>query len=163
MEQEPVTKRKKWALPEELSDDVALFLSRFTFIGGLTLVALWLGKGQIAFVMFSIALMYLGRRSGWWLSKVSLYGDPMPVVLVECFIWGGLVAYLIHALIVWHHPHWILKWVFGFGVGSYVSRPNYGLIMESSIPEHAMPRHTLISSLPFLIFIIVSVGLSFLR
>jgi hypothetical protein len=163
MEQEPVTKRKKWELPEELPHEVALFLSRATFVGGLTLVALWVGKGQIAFFLFSIVFLYVGRRSGWWLSRASLYGDPLPVIFVECVIWGGLVAYLTHALIVWHHPHWILQWVFGFGVGAYVSSPNYGLIAQGSIPDHAMPRHTLITSLPFLIFIIASVGLSLLR
>ena len=72
MEPETVTKRKKRILPEELSDEVALFLSRLTFVGGLTLIALWLGKDQIAFVLFSIVLLYLGRRFGWWLSKASL-------------------------------------------------------------------------------------------
>jgi len=150
-------------LPQELPDNVALFLSRAMFVGGLAVVALLVGRGQIAFVLFSVAFIYLGRRSGWWLSRASLYGDPLPVILVELLIWGGLVAYLIHALIVWHHPHWTLRWVFGFGAGSYVSSPNYGLVMESSIPEHAVPRHTLISSLPFLVFIIASVALSFLR
>ena len=142
---------------------VALFLSRLIFVGGLTLVALWVGKGQIAFVLFSIVVLYLGRRFGWWLSKASLYGDPLPVILVECVIWGCLAAYLTHALIIWHRPHWILKWVFGFGVGSYVSSPNFGLVMESSIPDYAYPRHFTITNLPFLAFIIVSVGLSFLR
>jgi hypothetical protein len=162
MEPEPVTKRKKWTLPEELSDNVALFLSRLTFVVGLTLIGLWLGKGKIAFVLFSIVLLYLGRRFGWWLSKASLYGDALSIILVECVIWGCLVAGLTHTLIVWHHPHWILKWVFGFGVGLYISIPNYGLIRETSITEHTMLRHRLISSLPFLVFIVVSLGLSFL-
>jgi len=90
MQQEPVTKQKKWALPEELPDAVALFLSRAMLVGGLVLVALLLGKGQIAFVLFSIAFLYLGRRTGWWLSKASLYGDPLPMILVELLIWGWL-------------------------------------------------------------------------
>jgi len=147
----------------EISHKSAYFVATVLLSGTLVLLALLLGKGQIAFVLFSIVFMYLGRRLGWWLSKASLYGDPLPVILVECFIWGGLVAYVIHALIVWHHPYWILKWVFGFGVGSYVSSPDYGLISESTVPEQAMPRHTLISSLPFVVFIIGSVGLAFLR
>jgi hypothetical protein len=163
MEPGPVTKRKKWALPEELSDEVALFLSRLTFVGGLTLIALYLGKGQIAFVLFSIVLLYLGRRFGWWLSKASLYGDALLVILVECVIWGCLVAGLTHTLIVWHHPHWILRWVFGFGIGLYVSVPNFGLIREDIVPEHAMSRHTMISQLPIWVFIVASVGLAFLR
>jgi hypothetical protein len=163
MEEEPVTKRKKWGLPEELSDEVALFLSRMIFVGGFTLIALWLGKGQTAFVLFSIVLLYLGRRFGWWLSKASLYGDALPVILVECVIWGFLVAGLTHALIVWHHPHWILRWVFGFGVGSYVSIPNLGMIRQDTVPEHATSRHTMISLLPIWVFIAASVGLAFLR
>ena len=144
-------------LPTELSDNVALFLSRLFFAGCFTLIALWIGKGQIAFVLFSIVFMYFGRRLGWWLSKASLYGDPLPVILVECVVWGGLVAYAIHSLIAWHQPHWILKWVFGFGVGSYISSPNFGLVMESSIPDHAYPRHFTITNFPFLAFIICSI------
>jgi hypothetical protein len=163
MDSERITKRKKWGLPEELSDGVALLLSRLMFVGGLTLVALWVGRGQIAFVLFSIAFMYLGRRFGWWLSRASLYGDPMPVIVVECFIWAGLVAYVTHVLIIWHRPHWILRWVFGFGAGSYVSVPNFGLIRTDSMPDHAMSRHELISILPIWVFLAASVGFSFLR
>ena len=73
-------------LPQELPDNVALFLSRAMFVGGLTLVALLVGRGQIAFVLLSMAFMYVGRRSGWWLSRASLYGDPLPVILVELLI-----------------------------------------------------------------------------
>lgn len=131
--------------------------------GGLVALALWLGKGQIAFVLFSLVLLYLGRKLGWWLSKASLYDDPLPVVLIECVIWGGLVAYLMHDLIIWHRPHWILRWVFGFGVGSYVSVPSFGLIRDDTIPEHARSRHEMVSMLPMWVFILASVGLAFLR
>jgi len=140
----------------EISYKFAHFLASILINGSLILFALWLGKGQIAFLLFSAVFMYFGRKLGWLLSKASLYTAPLPVVLVECIIWGGLVAYLIHALITWQQPHWILKWVFGFGAGSYVSSPNIGLLAESSIPDHAYARHFTITNLPFLAFILCS-------
>jgi len=72
----------------ELSHKSAFFLVTVLMSGGLVALALWLGKGQIAFVLFSLVLLYLGRKLGWWLSKASLYDDPLPVVLIECVIWG---------------------------------------------------------------------------
>lgn len=123
----------------------------------IALFALWLGKGQIAFVLFSIVFTVFGRQLGWWLSKASLYLDPLPVILAECVIWGGLVAYVIHVLIAWHHPNWILKWIFGFYAGSYVASPNFGLFRRSSIPDSEYLRHFTIDHLPLLIFILCSI------
>lgn len=96
------------------------------------------------------------------LSRTILYQSPLPVAIVGSIIWGGFVAYLIHLLIAWQHPHWILKWIFGFALGSYVSIPNYGLLQESSIPDHAMLQHSLISNLPYLTFIISSILFAYL-
>ena len=71
------------------------------------------------------------------------------------------MAYWIHALIVWLHPHWILKVFFGFALGAYVTIPNFGLVMESTIPDHAISRHELISHLPMWIYILASVGFAY--
>ncbi len=154
---------RKRGLPDELPTSVANFLAMLLVTGVFVLVAFLIGKGQIAFVLFSIVLLYCGRRMGWWLSKNSLYTWPLPVVLLQCVFWGSLVAYIVHLLILWHRPHWILQIIFGFALGAYVSRPNYGLLMEGTIPDHALPRHTLISGLPLLVFIGASIGLWFLR
>lgn len=91
------------------------------------------------------------------LSRAILYSAPLAMVTVACVIWGALMAFLIHLLITWQHPHWIPKWIFGFALGAYVSIPNYGLLIESSVPDHAMFRHVMVSNLPYLIFIICSV------
>ena len=144
-------------MKQEVSFNFAPFFASLIINGCIAVLALSIGKGQIAFVLFSIVFMYFGRRLGWWLSKVSLYWHPLPVILVECAIWGGLIAFVVHALITWHQPYWILKWIFGFGTGSYVSIPNYGLVMESSIPDRAYPRHFTISNLPFAVFVICSI------
>lgn len=111
----------------------------------------------MVFVIVTLICSQLGRRLGWVLSKRFLYfATPFPVI-VASIIWGSLVALLMHGLIVWLHPHWILKWIFGFAQGAYVSIPNFGLLAESTIPEHAMLRHEFISNVPLLIFIIASV------
>jgi hypothetical protein len=115
------------------------------------------------FTLAALVFMYVGRKLGWALSKRLLYTAGTGLVVVATIIWCALVALVIHGLIIEERPHWVLKIIFGFGLGAYVAVPNFGLIMESSIPEHAVPRHTLISTLPLWIFIAASVGLAFLR
>jgi hypothetical protein len=116
----------------------------------------------MAFTFLAIVGMYVGRKLGWFLSRAVLYSASMAVVVISCIVWGSLVAYGIHSLIVWQHPHWILKTIFGFALGAYVSIPNYGLVVESTIPDHAIRRHELISLLPLWIFILASIGFAFL-
>src|SRR5260221_34753 len=116
----------------------------------------------MAFVIIALVGMYPGRRFGWLLSRAVLYSASSAVVIAACIIWGALVAYLIHLLIGWQHPHWILKAIFGFALGCYVAIPNYGLLDESTIPPEAMKTHELISLLPFWIFIFSSVGFAYL-
>ena len=116
----------------------------------------------VAFIFIALFGMYPGRRLGWALCRSLLYSAPLIVVAVTCIVWGALIAYLIHLLIAWQHPHWISKWIFGFALGAYVSVPNYGLLIESSVPEHAATRHFVISNFPYLIFIICSVVFAYL-
>ena len=116
----------------------------------------------MAFVFIALVGMYLGRRLGWMLSRTLLYSAPPAVVVVACLIWGALVAYLIHLLVGWQHPHWSLKIIFGFALGTYVSIPNYGLAAESTIPPEAIKRHKLISLLPMCVFLLSSVGFAYL-
>jgi hypothetical protein len=116
----------------------------------------------MVFVIVTVVCSYFGRRLGWALSRHFLCFAPVISVIVASIIWGGLVALLMHGLIVWQHPHWILKWIFGFAQGAYVSVPNFGLIAESTIPEHAMPKHELISIVPLVAFIISSVLFAYL-
>jgi len=115
------------------------------------------------FVLTAILAMYVGRKLGWALSKGVLYTAATGVAVVVGIVWGALVALGIHGLIVWQHPNWVLKIIFGFGLGAYVSIPNFGLVSEDTIPGHAMPRHTLIWNVPLLTYIVASVGLAFLR
>jgi len=150
------------AMNQEINRSYTHVLVGLVFNGCFVSLALWLGKGQISFVLFSIVLMYYGRRLGWLLSRAFLYSSPSTFVVFLCVIWGALVAYLIHLLIGWQQPHWILKWIFGFALGAYVSMPNYGLVAESTIPEHAFKRHELISLLPLSIYILSSVGCAYL-
>jgi hypothetical protein len=108
--------------------------------------------------------MYVGRKLGWALSKRVLYrAKHAGLAIIVCILWGALVALIIHGLIIEEHPQLVLKIIFGFGLGAYVSAPNFALLQEDSIPEHAMPRHELISLLPIWVFILASVGLGFLH
>jgi hypothetical protein len=116
----------------------------------------------MAFVLIAILGMYVGRRLGWVLSRALLYSSPSALAILLCVIWGVLIAFLIHLHIGWLHPHWILKSIFGFAFGAYVSMPNFGLVDESTIPPHAIKRHELVSLLPLGIYILSSVSFAFL-
>jgi len=105
------------------------------------------------FFLIMVCVLYVGRKLGWSLSKNVLYSAPIVVVFSLCLVWGASLAFGIHSLIRWLSPNIILKIIMGFGVGAYVSMPNYGLFDGSTIPENEMPRHLLISNLPFGAFI----------
>jgi hypothetical protein len=145
-----------------LSHSAAHLISAVTLTVLLVVAALCVGRGQIAFTLFCIAILYAGRRIGWRLSRASLYLHPLPFVIFECFFWGALIAYLVHTLIAAHHPHWLLRWVFGYGIGFYVSSPNYGLLLESSIPDHAFAWHYTIMYVPPAVFVLCSIALAYI-
>jgi hypothetical protein len=142
---------------KSLSDNTAHFIASLFITALFVAVAFWVGRGSIAFALFAVVLMYFGRRVGWLLSRASLYLHPLPVIIVECIIWGVFVAYLVHLLISWQQPHWLIRWVLGYALGAYVAVPNYGLLVESSIPDHAQPRHLTISNLPLLAYVASSI------
>ena len=87
----------------------------------------------MVFFLITFFGMWAGRRLGWAISKDFLYSVNASLAVAVCITWGGFVALLIHALIVWQHPHWLLKYVMGFALGAYVAIPNYGLVAESTV------------------------------
>ena len=152
----------KIVMKSEVNRNFTHLFASLIINGCIVLLALWLGKSQISFVLFSIVFMYFGRRLGWILSRAFLYSSPSALVIFLCVVWGALVAYLIHLLIGWQQPHWILKCIFGFALGAYVSMPNHGLVAESTIPPDAVKRHELVSLLPLWIYILSSVACAYL-
>lgn len=113
------------------------------------------------FVFISILSLYSLRKLGWFISKNGLYGSHIVTVVVICFLWGLAISYLLHTLVQWQNPNIIVKIIFGYGVGAYVSTPNYGLVSESFVPQEKKSRHLLISLLPFVVFILTSVAFAF--
>jgi len=114
------------------------------------------------FFLIMLCVLYVGRKLGWSLSKNVLYSAPIVVVFSLCLLWGAGLAFGIHSLIRWLSPNIVLRILMGFGVGAYVSKPNYGLVAESTIHGDAMPRHVLISNLPLVAFIAASIAFAFL-
>ena len=115
----------------------------------------------MVFFIASLVFLFLGRKLGWALSK-PLYVAPLPVVVVFCLLWGGIVAAAIHGLIIWQEPSWILRWIFGYALGGYVSIPNYGLVHEATVPDEAIRQHALLKSIPWVTYIVLSIALYFL-
>lgn len=82
-------------------------------------------------------------------------------VVFSCLLWGSTVAMVVHIIVLTFKPHWILKWVFGFGQGAYAAVPNYGLL--STIPSDERLRHQLISNVPLAAFVVMSIVLAQVR
>ncbi len=114
----------------------------------------------MVFVIISFIGMYFGRKVGWWLSRKILYLGPVPLAVICCVGWGMFVALAIRYLIDIYEPFWLLRWIFGYALGWYVSIPNYGLLMESTIPDEARPRHFLIFTLPSTLYLICTAALA---
>ncbi len=123
---------------------------------------LW-GRGVTDLLFFFLAFvgMYIGRKVGWILSKAVLYTGSTALILPLCVGWGGLVALLVYGLIEWQQPGLLLKIIMGYALGAYVSIPNFGLLNEATIPDSARLRHTLVSGLPLLTYIVLMVPLAF--
>jgi len=106
----------------------------------------------MAFFLLAIAFLYVGRKVGWALSRGVLYTAPVVAALSACVVWGVIVALVVHGLIDWQQPGLIVRLVMGYALGAYVSIPNFGLFNEATIPDHAGPRHALVSAVPFALY-----------
>ncbi len=140
-------------LPEHLSESTAYAISVATFIGFLVMLGWFFSKGNVAFICFQIAVLYLGRKMGWVLSKNLLYTGPVLAALIACTIWGFSVALIVHNFINWQQPNIVVKIIMGYLAGVYLSNPAFGLLNEISIPATALSRHNLVSRLPVWTFI----------
>ncbi len=107
-------------------------------------------------MLFAVCILvgiYVGRKAGWGLSKAILYPGPIELTVVASVVWGTGVALLLRLGFNALHPGLVLK-ILGYGAGGYVATPNYGLVLESTLPIEIQGRHQLITSLPFVTFII---------
>jgi hypothetical protein len=84
------------------------------------------------------------------------YRDNAP-----CLLWGGIVASLVYALIQWRQPGLVLKIIMGYALGAYVSIPSFGLLDDASIPDSARSRHTVVSAIPLLTYILFMIAFPF--
>lgn len=96
------------------------------------------------------------------LSKAVLYPSHVAIGVLLCLAWGIAIGFAIHALIAWQHPNIIVRIIFGYLLGAYIAVPNYGLVAESSIPSHAMPKHNMIFTLPVFAYIVSSIAFAWL-
>ena len=111
-------------------------------------------------LLLSIALLYIGRKTGWALSKGVLYTGHTSAALLSSIIWGAVIAMAVWGLIRWQSPSWWLKFPFGYLLGAYVAIPNFGLINPATIPESAQPRHLMVSQVPWITYILLVILLS---
>ena len=115
------------------------------------------------FFLLSLLGTFILRGLGWRVSRGSLYFVRPFFAIAFCIMWGGCVAGLVHFLIGWLHPFWLIKWILGYGLGAYAAIPNYGLLQESSIPPGAAVRHEILSTVPLVSYVAMALLLAFTR
>jgi hypothetical protein len=112
------------------------------------------------FIFVSLfVVMYIGRKVGWAISKSVLYAAPTLVAILLCLMWGGLIAVIIQLVLDFFRPTIVLALIFGYGMGAYVSVPNFGLF--ASVPPQAEGREMLIQIMPFLTYVTLSITFAF--
>lgn len=117
----------------------------------------------MVFSLVALVGMFVGRKVGWFISRNFLYPLPKSTALLLCIIWGTIIAFLIHSLILWQNPNIIIKVILGYFLGAYVSMPNYGLINESTIPDEELSRHNMIKLIPVITYIVFTILFTFIR
>jgi hypothetical protein len=115
----------------------------------------------MTFFFFALGFMWGGRKLGWALSRALLYNAPVAVAVTLSLAWGIVVAGAMRAVLNWQEPGAVLRWIMGYALAAYVAIPNFGLLVESSIPGDATRRHALVSNLPLITYITVAVVFAF--
>ncbi len=105
----------------------------------------------MAFSFIMLVLLYPIRKIGWMLSSV-LYRVNSVICIIMLTVWGVGLGFLVGTLDWNLKPNIVLKIIFGFFEGLYLSCPNFGMLNESTIPLEAQSRHKLISYYPQIVF-----------
>jgi hypothetical protein len=94
------------------------------------------------------------RKIGWIFSPF-LYKVNIVLCIIILTTWGLSVGLIVGALDWKLQPNIVLKILFGFLEGLYLSSPNFGLLNESTIPLEAEKRHKIISHYPQVVFTVI--------
>ena len=118
-------------------------------------------SNNIIYVIVSFILMYVLRKTGWYFSKKIYVKFSYFLTVIFCIVWGYATALIVGFLIFKYDPNIVVKIIFGYAMGAYMSIPNFGLLSESSVPLEAQKKHKTLSSLPLIIYIVVLVIYAF--
>jgi hypothetical protein len=117
---------------------------------------------SMAFPVIMVLLLWPIRKIGWMFSPF-LYRINIRVCIILLTLWGIVVGFLV-GILDWNlKPNIILKIIFGFFEGLYLSSPNFGLLIKSTVPLEAQNRHKVISHYPQAIFAIIVLVMFYLN
>ena len=113
----------------------------------------------LIFLMYLVGVFTL-RKLGRTLCKTVLRMAPWLVCFLLLVTWGTGIALGFRYLALWLHIGLLLK-ILGYCAAAYASAPDYGWTFESTGPNQARPRPTVMPQLSFLTFIIASIAFAF--
>jgi hypothetical protein len=108
------------------------------------------------FILIMFATMFVSRKVGWLTSRRFFYGERGAALWFFLLMWGTAVAWIVRTAIDAGQPAAWSRWIFGYALGAYMSVPNYGLFIESTIPQEDLLSHRVISNAPLLGYILVT-------
>ena len=117
-------------------------------------------RTEVLFVFICLIGMPLLRKLASALSQTSLYKAPRVIAIVLIIAWGAGIAFGFRHLVLWLQVGVILK-AMGYCAAAYVSAGSYGYISETSAPDQPQRRHSGISQLSLLAFVIFSLIFGF--
>ena len=118
-------------------------------------------------VIILIALVPV-RRIGWFISKNFLYfNGPKKqaffISILGTILWAIVIALLVNIMIQWLQPPIIIRIIFGYFGGIYLSIPNYGLFNIDALPPQELKRTTYMHVASLVVFIITTTFVIFIK
>ncbi len=114
----------------------------------------------MTFALAMLLLLYAARKGGWFVSRRVLYRESGVLLVLSCVAWGLAMAWLLRLSINALEPGTLNRWILGYALGAYIAIPNFGLVLETTIPDAHLPRHRAISNFPVIAYALASVALA---
>lgn len=82
------------------------------------------------FILISLVMWFVVTRLGWKLGRGAVVNFEPVGIIIFSFIWAAAIGLGMRYAIVAFAPNVLLRWIFGYALGGYVSDPTWGMGFE---------------------------------